>query len=104
MPKLGGYRAGAGRPTKFSAETGAVLVAYFQALSERLTLGRASAVLPTFAGFARTVGVGKTSLQNWEARSTEFADAANKCRRIQAEMREKARVMGISFSRSSYER
>ena len=101
--KRGGYRSGAGRPTKFSADTSAVMVGYFRAQFERLSDGRATAVLPSFAGFARTIRVGTSTLQNWEARSPEFADAANKCRRIQAEMREKARMMGISFSRRSYE-
>lgn len=99
----GGYRAGAGRPTKFSADTSAVMVGYFRAQSERLSNARTVNVLPSFAGFARTMQVGKTTLQNWEARSPEFSDAANECRRIQADMREKARVMGISFGRRDYE-
>ena len=95
--KRGGYRAGAGRPTKFSADTSAVMVGYFRAQSERLSDGQANAALPTFAGFARTIRVGKTTLQNWEARSPEFSDAANECRRIQAAMREKAKALGIRF-------
>lgn len=95
--KRGCSRAGAGRPTKFSADTSAVMVGYFRAQSELLRDGRATAVLPSFAGFARTIRVGKTTLQNWEARSPEFSDAANECRRIQAAMREKAKALGIRF-------
>ena len=95
--KRGGYRAVAGRPTKFSADTSAVMVGYFRAQSERLSDGQANAALPTFAGFARTIRVGKTTLQNWEARSPEFSNAAKECRRIQVEMREKAKALGIHF-------
>jgi hypothetical protein len=95
--KRGGSRAGVGRPTKFSADTSAVMVGYFRAQSELLGDGRATAVLPSFSGFARTIRVGKTTLQNWEARSPEFSNAAKECRRIQVEMREKAKALGIRF-------
>lgn len=92
--KVGGYRAGAGRPTRLSPQMAAMLVGYFEALSEKL-----NGEMPTFQGFSKSIGVSRSTLHYWTAKSPEFAEAVIRCRAIQAAMAEKARAASIRFGR-----
>ncbi len=77
-----------GRPTKYKPEHCAAIVAFFsvEPYEEQKTIygiKRSSNKLPTFAAFARSIGVNEDTVVQWSKKHEEFTAAYNAAKGLQ---------------------
>lgn len=84
----------AGRPTEYKPEYCEQAEVYLMECEDTLTeRGKLQVKLPTTDGFARFLGVARSSLYLWEKSHPEFSDALDK---IRNEQQERLLNMGLS--------
>jgi DNA-packaging protein gp3 len=84
----------AGRPTEYKPEYCEQAEVYLMDSEDTLTeRGKLQVKLPTTDGFARFLGVARSSLYLWEKSHPEFSDALDK---IRNEQQERLLNMGLS--------
>lgn len=84
----------AGRPTEYKPEYCEQVEVYLMECEDTLTeRGKLQVKLPTTDGFARFLGVARSSLYLWEKAHPEFSDALDKVRN---EQQERLLNMGLS--------
>lgn len=83
-----------GRPTKYKDEYVDQAEVYLMECEDTLTeRGKLQVKLPTVEGFARFLGVNKTSLYEWEKKHDIFSNALDK---IRIEQQQRLINMGLS--------
>ncbi len=74
----------AGRPTAYDPKYCDEILEYFSIKPYEKTDGKTEvADLPTFAGFAKTIGVHRDTLNEWTNEHPQFSDAYKKAKEIQ---------------------
>lgn len=87
-------RKGEGRPSEYKPEYEQRVDDYLdENQDEILENGKIDVRLPTIEGFARSLGVNKTSLYEWEKKHPKFSNALDK---IRVEQQERLLNRGLS--------
>ena len=83
-----------GRPTEYKDEYVDKVDVYLTMCEDTVTeQGKLKVSLPTTDGFARFLGVARSSLYEWEKQHQEFSDALEK---VRVEQKERLLNMGLS--------
>lgn len=72
-----------GRPTEYKKEYIAKASEYLEICQDNQADNKLKVKLPTIEGFARFIGVNKTSLYEWEKKDEEFSNALDNIRQEQ---------------------
>jgi transcriptional regulator with XRE-family HTH domain len=95
-----------GRPTKYDAKYCQEMVKFFDVDATRIvedmrrdgstTERRVANAMPTFAKFARKIGVSRDTLNEWTRKHAEFSDSYKRCKELQEEFLINVGLAGVT--------
>ena len=95
-----------GRPTKYAAKYCREIIEFFDVDATRIvedmrrdgstTERRVANAMPTFAKFARKIGVSRDTLNEWTKNHAEFSDSYKRCKELQEEFLINVGLAGVT--------